>query len=78
MHHCPVTKKRLRKRLGAWRPAVRFHLSRGHVGCAAGLTTSRPEPLYFWGYFVAMNSIWVVIPTAVILRGVLLLTRAVQ
>lgn len=30
---------------------------------AAGVTKhSRPEPLYFWGYFVLMNFIWIVVP----------------
>ena len=27
-----------------------------------GLTYSRPEAYYFWGYYVAINFIWVVIP----------------
>lgn len=27
-----------------------------------GMVHTRPEPLYFWAYFVVMNSIWVVIP----------------
>lgn len=27
-----------------------------------GLTYSRPEAWYFWGYFVFMNFIWIVIP----------------
>jgi hypothetical protein len=24
---------------------------------------SRPEPLYFWGYFVFLNMMWIVIPS---------------
>lgn len=27
-----------------------------------GISYSRPEPLYYWGYFVGMNIIWIVIP----------------
>lgn len=27
-----------------------------------GLTYSRPEAYYFWGYYVFMNFIWIVIP----------------
>jgi len=26
------------------------------------MTYSRPEPFYFWGYFVLMNAFWIVIP----------------
>ena len=26
---------------------------------------SRPEPLYFWVYFVALNALWIVVPAAV-------------
>jgi cholestenol delta-isomerase len=26
------------------------------------LTYSRPEPFYFWGYFVLMNAFWIVFP----------------
>ncbi len=27
-----------------------------------GVSYSRPEPLYFWGYYVGMNSPWAVVP----------------
>jgi cholestenol Delta-isomerase len=27
-----------------------------------GVSYSRPEALYFWGYFVGMNTFWIVIP----------------
>ena len=27
-----------------------------------GVTYSRPEALYFWGYFVGLNACWVVVP----------------
>ena len=27
----------------------------------------RPEPLYFWGYFVVLNGVWIVIPGLVLL-----------
>jgi hypothetical protein len=36
--------------------------------CAAGFVHSRPEVLYFWFYFVIVNAIWIVVPSAVILR----------
>ena len=29
----------------------------------AGMIYSRPEALYFWVYFVFVNSIWIVIPS---------------
>ncbi|CAD7695950.1 unnamed protein product [Ostreobium quekettii] len=35
---------------------------------------NRPELLYFWGYFIAVNSIWIVVPLLVILhqgRGIM-------
>ncbi len=35
--------------------------------CTAGLVHSRPEWLYFWFYFVFVNSIWVVIPAIVMI-----------
>ncbi|CAI5471609.1 unnamed protein product, partial [Closterium sp. Yama58-4] len=25
-----------------------------------------PDPIYFWGYFIAMNAIWIVVPLAII------------
>lgn len=28
-----------------------------------GIRYSRPEPLYYFGYFVLMNMVWIVIPT---------------
>jgi len=28
---------------------------------------SRPEPLYFWGYFVTLNALWIVIPMLTLL-----------
>lgn len=27
---------------------------------------SRPEPLYFWVYFVLLNALWIVIPSTVL------------
>jgi cholestenol delta-isomerase len=30
-----------------------------------GFVHSRPEPLYFWGYFVLLNALWLVIPACV-------------
>lgn len=27
-----------------------------------GLQYSRPEMLYYWGYFVGMNTVWIVVP----------------
>jgi cholestenol delta-isomerase len=27
-----------------------------------GFVHSRPEPAYFWGFFVALNAIWIIIP----------------
>lgn len=31
---------------------------------AAGFVHSRPEPMYFWFYFVVVNAIWIVVPLA--------------
>lgn len=28
---------------------------------------TRPEPLYFWGYFVGANAIWIVVPVTCII-----------
>ena len=35
----------------------------------AGLKHSRPEWLYFWFYFVVVNSIWIVIPAIVMAKA---------
>ncbi|KAK9846387.1 hypothetical protein WJX81_002735 [Elliptochloris bilobata] len=40
-----------------------------------GVPHSRPEPLYFWFYFVFVNSIWVVIPALVLWRAACQVTR---
>jgi cholestenol delta-isomerase len=42
----------------------------------AGLKHSRPEPLYFWFYFVFMNAIWIVVPGVIILASAQCLNRA--
>ncbi len=33
-----------------------------HCFPPAGFIHSRPEPLYFWFYFVVINAIWIVVP----------------
>ncbi|NWV24931.1 EBP isomerase, partial [Origma solitaria] len=33
----------------------------------AGWTHSDPQPLYFWGYFVGLNGIWVLVPGLLLL-----------
>lgn len=38
--------------------------------CDAGMIHSRPEWLYFWFYFVTVNSIWIVIPAIVMFSAV--------
>lgn len=38
---------------------------------------SRPEPLYFWVYFVFMNVIWIVVPSIIILISSRRISRAV-
>lgn len=42
-----------------------------------GFVHSRPEALYFWGYFVALNALWIVIPGAVLLYATSKLSSAV-
>lgn len=34
-----------------------------------GFPHSHPHPLYFWGYFVGLNSIWIVIPGLIAFRS---------
>ncbi len=51
-------------------------VDRTNVPARAGLSSSRPEPLYFWFYFVCVNSIWVVIPALVLWRAACQVTRA--
>lgn len=33
----------------------------------AGWTHSDPRPLYFWGYFVGLNGVWVLVPGALLI-----------
>lgn len=35
----------------------------------AGFIHSRPEPLYFWFYFVLINAIWIVVPFLCLLHA---------
>ena len=42
----------------------------------AGWIHSRPEPLYFWFYFVVVNGIWVVIPGIIAVASAARLCRA--
>ncbi len=40
----------------------------GLVGLSKGVSYSRPEPLYFWVYFVAFNAPWIIIPAGMLHR----------
>lgn len=42
----------------------------------AGWTHSDPHPLYFWGYFVALNALWLLLPGALLLQACLRLAAA--
>lgn len=37
---------------------------------------SRPEPAYFWGYFVLLNAFWIVIPCILLISSVRETTKA--
>lgn len=37
---------------------------------------SRPEAAYYWGYFVFMNSFWIVIPLFLLWKAVRAIQRA--
>jgi len=43
-----------------------------------GFPHSRPEALYFWGYFVGVNFLWVLMPGALFLQSWSCLTNAVK
>ncbi|KAL8927301.1 MAG: hypothetical protein Q9208_002478 [Pyrenodesmia sp. 3 TL-2023] len=43
-----------------------------------GVTYSRPEAWYFWGYYFFMNFIWIVIPGYLLYRSVEASGRAFQ
>ncbi|CAG8731662.1 17635_t:CDS:2 [Funneliformis caledonium] len=43
-----------------------------------GFPHSRPEPLYFWGYFFGINFLWFLIPGTLILQSCLYLTNTVR
>ncbi len=42
-----------------------------------GFAHSRPEPYYFWGYFVIVNAIWIVVPGAVLAHAAARVAAAV-
>ncbi|KAI0186935.1 emopamil binding protein [Xylaria flabelliformis] len=35
----------------------------------AGIEYSRPDPAYFWGYYVFLNAFWIVIPTFLLVHS---------
>ncbi|RYP45183.1 hypothetical protein DL768_008456 [Monosporascus sp. mg162] len=43
-----------------------------------GRSHSRPEPLYFWGYYVGFNLPWVVVPALILADSFATLTRALR
>ena len=43
-----------------------------------GLAYCRPEPYYFWFYYVFMNAIWLVIPGVLLYQSMTLTSRAFQ
>lgn len=36
---------------------------------SSGIEYARPEPAYFWGYYVFLNAFWIVIPTCLLARS---------
>ncbi|RYP17502.1 hypothetical protein DL765_004466 [Monosporascus sp. GIB2] len=44
----------------------------------AGRSHSRPEPLYFWGYYVGFNLPWVVVPCGILADSFATVTRALR
>ncbi|KAG2431278.1 hypothetical protein HYH02_013409 [Chlamydomonas schloesseri] len=43
---------------------VLYYLTCFHIGVEKH---TRPEPLYFWGYFVGANAIWIIVPITCII-----------
>lgn len=41
-----------------------------------GISYSRPEPFYFWFYFVGMNAFWIVVPAILIYQSVATIAKA--
>ncbi|CAG8537126.1 6235_t:CDS:2 [Ambispora leptoticha] len=69
------------------RYVLQFVISMGQIyGCILyywttifeGSPHSRPEPYYYWGYFVFANAFWTVIPSALIFDSWVRLTSAVR
>ncbi|KAJ2158082.1 hypothetical protein GGF46_004047 [Coemansia sp. RSA 552] len=53
------------------------------INCMEGFRYTNPHPFYFYGYFVLMNAVWIIIPTYLIIdawkniyRGMLISQRA--
>jgi cholestenol delta-isomerase len=49
----------------------------GKAGWRAFGAHSRPEPLYFWFYFVAINAVWIVVPGMCLVYAVRRINAAV-
>jgi cholestenol Delta-isomerase len=50
---------------------VSIYYATSLVELSQGVSYSRPEPLYFWGYFVAFNAPWIIVPSGK-LAGIML------
>ena len=61
---------------------LQSHIEQVHQICSrwtgfVGWIHARPEPLYFWFYFVVINGIWVVIPGIIAIASSAKLCHAV-
>ena len=68
-------RERERERAGA---APDHHQQQQHLNNTKGVDRhSRPEPLYFWFYFVVVNGIWIVVPIVCIITAARRINAAV-
>lgn len=49
---------------------VLYYATSIHDSRVDGVEHSRPEPLYYWGYFVGMNAIWIVVPAVLLWQSI--------
>lgn len=62
--------------LGQFYGVVLYYGTCLHDAANRGLEYSRPEPYYYWGYYVLLNAFWVAIPLYLLAQSARAITAA--
>ena len=55
---------------------VLYYATCAHEHIVQSVTYTRPENFYFWGYFVFLNAIWIVVPSSLLVQSARATTSA--